>query len=102
MGRGRGAGARPGPGVSTPDGRRRDRGAVTGPWGRGDNGVMTPKPISLLASAIAALLLTACGGGSSTGPPETARSSVRVASFDFTESEVLAEVYAQALERADI
>jgi osmoprotectant transport system substrate-binding protein len=46
------------------------------------------------------LLLTACGGGrTNTAGPGTA---VRVASFDFAESKVLAELYAQALERAGI
>jgi osmoprotectant transport system substrate-binding protein len=45
------------------------------------------------------LLLTACTGGHSTagGPPSGAR-PVTVASFDFVESEILAQLYAQALE----
>ncbi len=46
-----------------------------------------------------ALLLTACTGGHSTagGPPSGAR-PITVASFDFVESEILAQLYAQALE----
>src|SRR4051812_25070034 len=46
------------------------------------------------------LFVTGCGGGrTNAARPDTA---VRVASFDFAESKVLAELYAQALERAGI
>jgi len=54
-------------------------------------------------SAIAALLLTAgCGGNGPSSSDTRHRDAVRVASFDFTESTVLAELYAQALESAGI
>lgn len=44
------------------------------------------------------LVMAACTGGSgmTTGPPSEPR-SIRVASFDFTESEILAQLYGQAL-----
>jgi len=57
--------------------------------------------MSLIAAAV--LVLVACGGGSAEpaeAPPDP--DVVRVASFEFTESRILAELYAQALEAADV
>jgi osmoprotectant transport system substrate-binding protein len=51
------------------------------------------------------LVLGACGGGgdgSDDGAPAIDPDIVRVASFEFTESRILAELYAQALEAADV
>jgi osmoprotectant transport system substrate-binding protein len=45
-------------------------------------------------------LLTACSGPATLGAPRT--DAVVVASFDFAESELLGEVYAQALEQAGV
>lgn len=45
----------------------------------------------------AGVLLAGCGGGDSAPPGE--RPGIRVGSFDFIESELLAELYATALER---
>jgi osmoprotectant transport system substrate-binding protein len=63
---------------------------------------------TLFAGAAAALmLLTACGGGdplapSSGGQEPAAANTIRVASADFPENRVLAEIYAQALEKAGV
>jgi osmoprotectant transport system substrate-binding protein len=59
------------------------------------------------AAAAVAVLLAACGGGSDdldiTSPsPASDPDIVRVASFEFTESRMLAELYAQALDRAGV
>lgn len=48
------------------------------------------------------LLLAACGGSSESAEPEPDRSHVRVASFDFAESSLLAEMYAQVVESAGL
>ncbi|WP_344862094.1 ABC transporter substrate-binding protein [Amycolatopsis ultiminotia] len=50
--------------------------------------------------AVAALGLTACGGGGSDQPaaPSKGGAPIVVASFNFTDSQILAEVYAGALE----
>src|SRR5688572_8270005 len=51
------------------------------------------------------LLAAACGGGSGgddDDEPAIDPAVVRVASFEFTESRILAELYAQALEAADV
>ena len=50
------------------------------------------------------LLLVLGGCSSAEEAPESATSlnEIRVASFDFSESELLAEIYAQALEKADV
>lgn len=62
---------------------------------------------SISASVIAiclalALLAAACSTGSETGPPESALGdrAITVASFNFPESELLAELYGQALRAA--
>lgn len=61
------------------------------PWGR-----------ALVASVTClCLALAGCGGGDA-GDGSVDADAVRVASFDFTESHVVAELYAQALERAGI
>ena len=69
------------------------------------------------AFAAAVLVLAACGdngtgeegteegegGGEGEGTtPDDAPSALRVGSFDFPESELLAELYAQVLEAADV
>ena len=57
----------------------------------------------LAVAVLVALLLGSCGGGD--GDDEDAPIDpdiVRVASFEFTESRILAELYAQALEAADV
>ena len=58
---------------------------------------------SVVAVAVAATLgLAACGGGSDSGDKPAAQSKggapIVVASFNFTDSQILAEIYAQALE----
>lgn len=49
----------------------------------------------------AVLLASACGGGDDETSPEGS-DGLRIASFDFAESEVVSEVYAQAVESAGI
>ncbi|HZD74977.1 MAG TPA: ABC transporter substrate-binding protein [Actinomycetota bacterium] len=53
------------------------------------------------ALALAALLAAGCGAGTArpAAPEDPRRPTVTVASFDFPESEILAEIYAQALRR---
>ena len=51
-------------------------------------------------AAAVLLLLAACGGDDGPGP--AARSGVVVASFSFAESELVAEIYAQALEESGV
>ncbi|MCO8128595.1 ABC transporter substrate-binding protein [Acidimicrobiia bacterium EGI L10123] len=51
-------------------------------------------------AAAVLLLLAACGGDDGPGP--TARPGVVVASFSFAESELVAEIYAQALEASGL
>ena len=51
---------------------------------------------------LALLLVAACGGAPSDPPPPRPGDAVVVASFDFVESEVLAEIYAQVLEGAGV
>jgi len=54
-----------------------------------------------LTAAALAVAIAACGGGGDTGVPGTAESDrLRVASFDFEESRLVAELYAQVLEGA--
>ena len=59
-------------------------------------------PRALVASlGITLGVLTGCGGGRSTAPPTPSAvhdDAITVASFDFAESRVLAELYAEALE----
>jgi osmoprotectant transport system substrate-binding protein len=64
---------------------------------------------TLLAGALAGLLLlSACGGGSDPlapsggGQPPAATDTIRIASADFPESRLLAEIYGQALEKAGV
>jgi osmoprotectant transport system substrate-binding protein len=63
---------------------------------------------TLLAGAAAGLLLlTACGGGdplapAGSGQEPAAADTIRVASADFPENRVLAEIYAQTLEKAGV
>lgn len=54
-------------------------------------------PITALA-----VLAAGCGSSSDTASPESNRTGVRIASFDFAESELVAEVYAQAIEGAGL
>lgn len=64
-------------------------------------GAATGRSLARLAlgALCAGLVTTACTGGTTTsgGPPSGVR-PITIASFDFTESEVLAELYAQALQ----
>jgi osmoprotectant transport system substrate-binding protein len=59
-----------------------------------------PRPGSrvLMAVLATALLASGCGGGSSPGPSPDA--TIRFAAYDFSENQILAEVYAQGLRRA--
>jgi osmoprotectant transport system substrate-binding protein len=64
---------------------------------------------TLLAGAFAGLLLlSACGGGSDPlapsggGEAPAASDTIRIASADFPENRLLAEIYAQALEKAGV
>jgi osmoprotectant transport system substrate-binding protein len=52
----------------------------------------------LRALAIAALVSAACGGAAPAGPGAAAKPDVRIGSFNFTESVVLAELYGLVLE----
>jgi osmoprotectant transport system substrate-binding protein len=52
---------------------------------------------TVLATALATLLAAACSDGDDAATP-VAADGVRIAAFDFTESIVLAELYAQAIE----
>jgi osmoprotectant transport system substrate-binding protein len=59
--------------------------------------------LSALVCAVA-IVLTSCFGGDS-GPapnPTGDRRAIRVASYDYTENQVLAELYSQALQRAGL
>jgi osmoprotectant transport system substrate-binding protein len=62
-----------------------------------------PRPAVLVAVLVLLLGLTACGSG----PPEptapaTAAETIRFASYDFPENQILAEVYAEAARRAGL
>jgi osmoprotectant transport system substrate-binding protein len=48
--------------------------------------------------AIAAIVTSACGGNDTAAPPPEPAVAIRVASFDFPESVLLAEMYAQVIE----
>ncbi len=52
----------------------------------------------LLAAAFAVSIGTSCGGTEADDPGVSESAGVRVASFDFAESRLIAELYAQALE----
>ncbi len=53
----------------------------------------------MLAALVAgSLALTACGGNSTTESSETGKQTITVGSAAFAESEIIAEIYAQALE----
>lgn len=58
----------------------------------------------IVATVLAALFVTAActGGGTGARRPSTSPEAVIVASFNFSESELLAEIYAQALQAAGI
>jgi osmoprotectant transport system substrate-binding protein len=65
---------------------------MTPSWGR-----------ALVTSAIGLLLaLTGCSGGDAGRGSRSSGAAVRVGSFDFAESKLLGELYAQAIERAGI
>jgi osmoprotectant transport system substrate-binding protein len=49
-------------------------------------------------AAIAVVASSACGGDNTTAPPPEPADGIRVASFDFAESVLLAEMYAQVIE----
>ncbi len=51
-----------------------------------------------LAGVIALSVLMSCGGTDSVSTSDRASDSIRIASFDFTESQLVAELYAQVLE----
>ncbi len=62
----------------------RDNGGVTNAW--------------LRAGVLALTITTGCGGSAPAMTDEDESDRVRIASFDFAESEVIAELYAQVLE----
>ena len=64
--------------------------------------ILLRKTIAFAIAAIMVLALTACGGGSSDdgGASEDGEKVIVVGSKDFTENEIIAEVYALALEDA--
>ncbi|MGI9603887.1 MAG: ABC transporter substrate-binding protein [Acidimicrobiales bacterium] len=53
-----------------------------------------------LGLAITMVMLAACSGSGQTADDDASSAAVRVSSFDFAESELLAEVYAQVIESA--
>ncbi|MDH3681062.1 MAG: ABC transporter substrate-binding protein [Acidimicrobiia bacterium] len=55
-----------------------------------------------LATLIALASSAACGDGADLSPDEEGPAGLRVASFDFAESELLAELYAQAIEASGV
>jgi osmoprotectant transport system substrate-binding protein len=64
----------------------------------GDNGRVR-RVVRLAAYGLVLVLLAACGGGGSSPEPAAGRRSpITVASFGFSESRTLAELYSQALE----
>src|SRR5690606_26469536 len=110
-GRGRGGGS--------PDGRRRGSGAgMSGARSRvmhlalrrrspramlggvGAHHAYRPRRTARLVAAAVVAAATACawGGGGPEGGPEAPPPGIGVASFDFAESRLVAEIYAQALE----
>jgi len=56
----------------------------------------------VLGSVLAMLLVAGCTSGSRTASPNAPDSAVVIASFNFPESALLAEIYAQSLEHAGI
>jgi osmoprotectant transport system substrate-binding protein len=54
------------------------------------------------AAVLATIFVAGCSGGGSGPQTEDERAPVRMASYDFTENQVLAELYAQAMIRAGI
>jgi osmoprotectant transport system substrate-binding protein len=55
---------------------------------------------ALVAVALTGLLMAGCSGNPGRPPPESPRRPpIRVVSFDFSESEILAEIYGQAMRR---
>jgi osmoprotectant transport system substrate-binding protein len=55
------------------------------------------------AGALVLAVLPACGSGGSGGAPQAAQDDViRFASYDFQENQILAELYAEAVERAGL
>jgi osmoprotectant transport system substrate-binding protein len=80
-----------------------DAAAVTelprGPVGR----TGAPRVLALLAAGSLVALGAGCGGGSESRQPTSVLDddAITVGSFDFAESELLAEIYSQALERED-
>ena len=60
---------------------------------------MRPRPGGLLAVLLLAVL-TACGSGTSAPPVPTG--TIRFASYDFQENQILAEVYAQAVREREL
>ena len=55
-----------------------------------------------LAAAVALLVVAACSSNADLGAGPTAPSGIRVASFDFAESTLLAEMYSQIIESVDV
>jgi osmoprotectant transport system substrate-binding protein len=53
-------------------------------------------------AAVLILLTASCGGDSADSVDETSAEGIRIASFDFAESELLAEMYAQAIESTGV
>jgi osmoprotectant transport system substrate-binding protein len=70
--------------------------------GRGcETGVVTRRAVlAVLATGLA--LMGACSGDAATPPGPVAADGIRVASFDFAESALLAEMYAQVIESTEV
>ncbi|MGY1638999.1 glycine betaine ABC transporter substrate-binding protein [Geodermatophilus sp. SYSU D00742] len=59
------------------------------------------RAVPAVVVVVLSALLTACGSGPGT-PAPAAEGTVRLASYDFTENQILAEVYAEAVRRAGL
>src|SRR5205823_2053308 len=82
--------------------RRRRPGTATG-RGPDDNGPVTPgvgRRVLVVSATVALAVAAACGGDDTATRRPAGDPAIVVAAYDFTESQVLAELYGQALEGA--
>ena len=63
---------------------------------------MTRRRALSCIATIALLAVASCGGGDDDSQAPTPDAGIRVASFDFAESALLAEMYAQVIESRDV